>query len=223
MIDISTETDTSSEDLYRSVSIVCPKCKSKENLKIPKQIINQSKQLTTISIPSKLVCEHSFQAFIDKNFSVRGYQNVDFEISKMEYYEAYGEPLKKETDYKVESDELYPFLQKITELLRQTLNDDVVLGCAIFTINGRILYSSLPVDTLINIIREFEARNEKKLLLVKQLFLVLENDEKICSAFLEIHNEKLIVVLSFAGRMKLGLSNYYLADLIRNIKKIDQP
>jgi len=40
--------------------------------------------LTTVSIPFGLICNHSFNAFIDKKFKVRGYQKVDFEISKIE-------------------------------------------------------------------------------------------------------------------------------------------
>ena len=37
-------------------------------------------QLTTISIPKDTVCKHHFQAFVDKQFRIRGYQKVDFEL-----------------------------------------------------------------------------------------------------------------------------------------------
>ena len=49
-------------------------------MKIAKSVINQSGQLTTISIPRNKVCDHHFQAFVDKNCVVRGYQRVDFEF-----------------------------------------------------------------------------------------------------------------------------------------------
>ena len=65
--------DASEKELYRDILAICPTCKSKKELKIPTKIINQSKQLTTVSIPSGTVCEHSFQSFVDKNFMVRGY------------------------------------------------------------------------------------------------------------------------------------------------------
>ena len=65
---------------YQKVKVTCPVCKIKKELKIPKSIINQSRQLTTVSIPKGLVCTHHFQAFIDKNFAIRGYQKVDFEV-----------------------------------------------------------------------------------------------------------------------------------------------
>jgi hypothetical protein len=60
------------------VQFICPVCKSEKELSINKFVINQAKQLTTISIPRKKICQHHFQAFVDKNFKVRGYQKVDF-------------------------------------------------------------------------------------------------------------------------------------------------
>jgi len=47
---------------------------------VPKSVIEEAKQLTTMSISRGLVCEHQFQAFVDKNYQVRGYQRVDFEL-----------------------------------------------------------------------------------------------------------------------------------------------
>lgn len=66
---------------YSEVRVSCPVCKTKKVLKFPKSVINQAKQLTTISLPKGLVCDHHFQAFVDKNFVVRGYQKVDFEFA----------------------------------------------------------------------------------------------------------------------------------------------
>ncbi|MFX1498275.1 MAG: hypothetical protein ACFFBH_12170 [Promethearchaeota archaeon] len=63
------------------IPIKCPVCKLERELKFPKSVINQAKNLTTISIPKDLICEHHFQAFVDKNFMIRGYQKVDFEYA----------------------------------------------------------------------------------------------------------------------------------------------
>lgn len=64
------------------VKLVCPVCKSQKELNLPESILNQSGNLTTISVPHGLVCDHHFQAFLDKQFKVRGYQRVDFEIKQ---------------------------------------------------------------------------------------------------------------------------------------------
>ncbi len=65
---------------YSKVKITCPVCKVEKELKFPKSVINEARQLTTISLPKGLLCIHHFQAFVDKNFIVRGYQKVDFEF-----------------------------------------------------------------------------------------------------------------------------------------------
>lgn len=81
---------------YSPVTFICPVCKTKKELKIPKVIINEARQLTTVSIPKGLVCEHHFQAFVDKNFVIRGYQKVDFEIA----YDIYKKNSKKKKQSK---------------------------------------------------------------------------------------------------------------------------
>jgi len=62
------------------ITFVCPICKTKKDLRFPKSVVDQAKNLTTISIPKDLICKHHFQAFIDKNYKIRGYQKVDFEF-----------------------------------------------------------------------------------------------------------------------------------------------
>jgi len=70
--------DPSFED--KKVVFICPVCKSKKALGVPMSVIEKAKQITTMSIARGLVCQHQFQAFVDKHFKVRGYQRVDFEF-----------------------------------------------------------------------------------------------------------------------------------------------
>ncbi len=65
---------------YSKVKIICPVCKARKEVKFPKSVIKEASQITTISLPKGLLCDHHFQAFVDKNFVVRGYQKVDFEF-----------------------------------------------------------------------------------------------------------------------------------------------
>ncbi len=62
------------------IQFICPVCKIRRYLEVPKSVIEDAKQLTTMSIARGLVCQHQFQAFVDKNYQVRGYQRVDFEF-----------------------------------------------------------------------------------------------------------------------------------------------
>ncbi|MHA2268287.1 MAG: hypothetical protein ACXAB8_10860, partial [Promethearchaeota archaeon] len=125
---------------------MCPTCKSKKELKIPSKIINQAKQLTTVSIPSGAVCKHGFQSFVDKNFVVRGYQKVDFEFSHMEFYESSDSSLEPqdESGENVINITSLPIFKEILQILRDCVDDKEILGSGIFSIEGKVLYSSLP-------------------------------------------------------------------------------
>ena len=213
--------DASEKELYRDILAVCPTCKSRKELKIPTKIINQSKQLTTVSIPSGTVCEHSFQAFVDKNFVVRGYQKVDFEFAKMEFYEGGGELTESEPDDQATQIISQPLFQEIVNILRSYVDDKEILGSGMFTIDGHVLYSSLPSNTLFSITKEFEVRSEKKLSSLKKMYLELENNQKICSNYIEFQDKRFALVLFFSQIVKLGMGNLYLNDLVKKIKKLE--
>ncbi len=66
--------------INRYVQVICPVCKARNTVRIPKSIINHASQLTTVSVPAGEICQHHFQLFIDKNFKIRGYQKVDFQL-----------------------------------------------------------------------------------------------------------------------------------------------
>jgi len=212
----------SDEDLLEDILIVCPKCKTNKVLKIPRKVINQAKQLTTISIPSRTVCEHSFQSFVDKNFKIRGYQNVDFEFSHMEFYESTKSGLDDQEDVGDQDQDFSssPIFQKVIQLLRNCVDDKEVLGSGILTLQGKVLYSSLPQTTLFNTIREFEVRSEKNLVSVKKMYLELENNEKFISIFMEINGMKFNLILMFSFRTKFGMGNLRIRDLLKKIERI---
>jgi hypothetical protein len=210
------------EELYKEILIKCPICETKNKLKMPYKIINQSKQLTTISIPSGLICNHSFQAFIDKNFKIRGYQKIDFEFSKMEFYEGTVGDLDSEQETEEEINNLtsLPLFQDIIKLLRSYVDDKEILGTAICTVEGKVLYSSLPHSTLLNTIKEFEVRNEQSLISVKKMYLELENNQKVCSVYMKIYSIKFILVMIFSSKVKLGMGNLLLRELVKKIEKL---
>lgn len=202
--------NTTEKEIYKKIQIICPRCSKKDFLKVPEKIIDQSKQLTTVSLPAGLICQHSFQAFVDKNLKVRGYQTVDFEFSKLEYLEE-----------DVSSISSLPFFNDILKLLRNSVDDKDILGSALFTIEGKVLYTSLPQNMLFNTIREFEIRDKQKLTRIKKMYLELENNQKVCSQYIElkdIKDTKFILVLFFSDKVKLGMGNLILKDLAQEIE-----
>ncbi len=85
-------------DLKKSTPIqfFCPICNSHAKLEVSNSIINQTNHLAIISIPKNKICEHRFQAFVDKHFTVRGYQKIDYEFEN-DFIE---EPRNSSIDFK---------------------------------------------------------------------------------------------------------------------------
>lgn len=85
MVKISIKTQENLEyEVWGDVEIICPICRSKKYINIPKRIIEQAKQLTSILIPVGRICDHAFVPFIDKQFKVRGYQKLDALLNDLE-------------------------------------------------------------------------------------------------------------------------------------------
>ncbi len=64
------------------IQIICPICKTRDLVGIPRSRLNRNSQLTTISIQKGLICPHHFQFFMDNQFQIRGYQKVDLELNQ---------------------------------------------------------------------------------------------------------------------------------------------
>ncbi|MFX0011031.1 MAG: hypothetical protein ACFE9R_12000, partial [Candidatus Hermodarchaeota archaeon] len=115
------------EDNFKKIMIICPECEHQKYLKVPIKLINQSSNVTTISVPSGIVCSHNFQVFVDKFFDIRGYQLADFEFTKLEFYEGkIGVQEQRDPhDHTLASS---PKFQEVINLLRNVLMIGKYLG-----------------------------------------------------------------------------------------------
>ncbi|MFW9798610.1 MAG: hypothetical protein ACFFE2_16350 [Candidatus Thorarchaeota archaeon] len=67
-----------------NLNIICPDptCATRKEIAIPWSSLSQSESgIVTISISKGLVCNHSFQVFVDKSGRVRGYKKPDLELT----------------------------------------------------------------------------------------------------------------------------------------------
>lgn len=67
----------------KPIRVICPLCNKETKVDIPVFIVNDARDgMVKIQIPQGVCCEsHSFMAFVDKKFTVRGYQNADIEFT----------------------------------------------------------------------------------------------------------------------------------------------
>ncbi|MHA1914153.1 MAG: hypothetical protein ACW986_09530 [Promethearchaeota archaeon] len=205
------ENEVSQKEQFKEILIKCPECETQKNLKIPVKIISKNYQITTLSIPKGMVCDHKFQVFFDKSLTVKRYQVVDFDFPHLEYYES---KILEDSENLTEFAHL-PFFQDIITILRSNVDDREILGAAVFTPKGKVIYASIPPDILFNVIKEFEVRNEKQMQEIDKMFLELKNHQKVCSEFIEVQKTEFILVLILSRKVNFGMASM----LFRNIKK----
>lgn len=203
---------------YKKIRLICPRCGKEKFLEVPMELTKHSKNITTISIPSDFVCKHSFQVFIDKNFAVRAYHNADFEITKIEFYES--EPKDKEG---IVTYTLSQLIKNIVEILRESLMDKQILGDAIFNLEGKVMYSSLPDEIFLIMASQLAQMEKKQPINIKQTILLLENNQKIYSKILQLKEITLNLVLLMSSELNLTEANSYLENLIAKIIDLESP
>ncbi len=203
---------------YVKIRLVCPRCGKEKFLKIPMELTKRSEHLTTISIPSEFVCKHSFQAFIDKDFNVRAYQNADFEITKIEFYESEAKDKEGIITYT-----LSQLIKNIVEILRESLIDKEILGGAIFNLEGKVMYSSLPDDIFLVMANHMENQEKNQKINVKLTIFLLENEQKVISRVFQLKEISLNLILLLSSKVNLNEANSYLENLIEKINKLERP
>ncbi len=212
----------SKEENFKFVQVVCPKCETQKRLKIPIKIVSQTQTLTKIGIPKGMICEHSFQMLIDKSFTVKRYQVADYEFQKIEYFKnSDAENLKKEMDdltYFTSS----PFYKDIIDLFRDSIDDREIIGTAIFTDKGKVIFASVPSNILFNIIKEFEIIRERQLQDINKMYIEVSNNQKIFLESITILNNIIILVLIFSKRVNFGMGTMIFKDFKKKIKVLTE-
>ncbi|MHA1602309.1 MAG: hypothetical protein ACTSVU_09185 [Promethearchaeota archaeon] len=67
--------------MAKQVLIICPVCHKQKRIPAPIDVIkNKETGATSVYIPSGMVCEHEFYAYIDKNLAVRDYLVLEYSL-----------------------------------------------------------------------------------------------------------------------------------------------
>lgn len=117
-----------------------------------------------------------------------------------------------------ESQALY---RKIVELIKNQIFENEILGAALFTINGKVIYSSLPQEILLNSLKELEIRhmvaNE-----FNTTFYSLDNYQKVFSKIVHIpwKLDPLLIVILFESSVPLGMAEVNLDKMSKTIENI---
>ncbi|MCF2140926.1 MAG: hypothetical protein K9W44_12790 [Candidatus Lokiarchaeota archaeon] len=65
----------------RRINVICPICKNAGRIPVPVDVVKKKETgATSVFIPAGMVCEHSFYAYVDKNFDVRDYLVLEYSL-----------------------------------------------------------------------------------------------------------------------------------------------
>ncbi|MEJ2276470.1 MAG: hypothetical protein P8Y70_01790 [Candidatus Lokiarchaeota archaeon] len=96
------------------------------------------------------------------------------------------------------------FYIKVIKLFKDLIFENEIIGAAILSSKGNIIYSSLPNELLIRSLKELEIRFMTGALNLPELFYSLENGQKVFSKYIEFPSkqESLLIVLLFEKSLK---------------------
>ena len=114
-----------------------------------------------------------------------------------------------------------PLYRKIIDLIKRLTLENEILGATLFTINGKVIFTSLPHDILLSSLKELEIRhmvaNEFKL-----TYVCLDNGQKVFTGKINIpwKLDPLLIVVLFDSSVPLGMAELNLDKLIKTIENI---
>jgi hypothetical protein len=114
-----------------------------------------------------------------------------------------------------------PLYRKIIEHIKKLMLGDELVGAALFSINGNVIFSSLPHDILLSSLKELEIRymvaHE-----FAMTFYTLENGRKVFSKIINIpwKLDPLLIVVIFESKVPLGMAELNLDKMVKTIQNI---
>ena len=114
------------------------------------------------------------------------------------------------------------FYQKVINVFKDLMYQNEILGAALLSIKGNVIYTSLPNEILVNSLRELEIRYRVGAIILPEMYSRLENGQKIVSKIIDIpwKLDPLLIVVLYDTTVPLGMAEVNLdriADKIINI------
>ena len=202
----------------KGIRLICPICEKTKIVEVPTKVVKNSKSLLTISVPSNYICQHGFQAYVDKWFVVRGYQNSDLELKNLEIFETGSKKIDDIVTYNVSL-----VIKKVINNLKKSEEDGAILGSALFNQKGNVLHFSLPDEIFLNIIRQIEHQKVESEIKLKKMIFELENNQKIFSEFLKVEDIILTLVILFPSVVSISDAEWYLNNFKETVMVYEDP
>ena len=114
------------------------------------------------------------------------------------------------------------FYQKAINLFEKLLYEDEIVGAALLTTKGNVIYTSLPNEILVNSLKELEIRYMVGALNLPEMYYGLENGQKVFSKIIDIpwKLDPLLFVALYDNTVPLGMAEMNLRKIANKITNI---
>lgn len=114
------------------------------------------------------------------------------------------------------------FYKKVIDNFKELMYENEIIGAALLSTKGNVIYTSLPNEILVNSLKELEIRYRVGTLTLPEMYSRLENGQKVVSKIIDIpwKLDPLLIVVLYDKTVPLGMAEVNLdriADKIINI------
>lgn len=173
---------------------------------------------STVSLLFSTTClskisEDFFEIFEDLS-QLKDYQQIENE----EFVEKVESIISGEDEI-YSSKELY---EKVIKMFKNLIFENEILGAAMLSTKGNIIYSSLPNKILVRSLKELEIRFQTGAMHLPEMYYKLNNEQKVFSKIVQISwkSENFLIVLLFDRTLPLGMCQINLDKVSKKIKNL---
>nr|MDO8116053.1 hypothetical protein [Candidatus Sigynarchaeota archaeon] len=193
----------------KQVKVICPVCQATTSIEIPVFLVNEAQDgVLKVQVPQGACCpKHSFMAFIDKKFTVRGYQNVDIEYS----IPTKEQLLQKKKEEELKDYDVDDFITAVGQDIAPVMIRAIILGIPILMLDSADLRGRL--DKINALFRDMETDD---------LFITLEKISREELKDKSKKNNTALVIAPLYGSVvrspfRQGMVTRFESDLLREI------
>ncbi|MFX0138954.1 MAG: hypothetical protein ACFFDN_35260 [Candidatus Hodarchaeota archaeon] len=195
-------------------------------------------EMSELRFVFKVQQNHIFSLLSDSSMSLL-FATTRLERISDVFFEEYPEPSKIKDYVKIDNpkldkmfdsiirgeDEIYmskTFYKKVIDVFKELMYENEIIGAALLTTNGNIIYTSLPNEILVNSLKELEIRYMIGALNLPEMYYTLENGQKVVSKVVDIpwKLDPLLVVVLYDISVPLGMAEINLTKVANKITNI---
>ncbi len=115
----------------------------------------------------------------------------------------------------------YGSYNKITNYFTDLGSDPEIMGVALLTNTGTLIYSSLTEELLLRAMRELEIRYMSGMFDLPEMFYTLGNGQKVCELIINYSNFiNLLLIIHFSEDTPLGYASYMSETIVEKLKSL---